>query len=184
MAFKKTNLIIHYSPALGRFLSSDPIGFVGGDFNFYRYSKNQPLIFVDPYGLAECSYKISTGVLSCVSNDGSMAVNANMSSGAGGKYLNNPDLTHVSNLGAIESDRYSMRQVAGKNPRDWFLDPGAVKKLGYMFNLNRGAFNLHLRIGPSMGCIVANDDELDDVLNFMNDVLKKDSGNNWLTVTK
>ena len=53
-----------------------------------------------------------------------------------------------------------------------------------MFNLNRGAFNLHLRIGPSMGCIVANDDELDDVLNFMNDVLKKDSGNNWLTVTK
>ena len=50
----------YYSPETGRFLSEDPIGFLAGDFNNYRYVKDNPLIFVDPYGLFshECFYKI------------------------------------------------------------------------------------------------------------------------------
>ena len=32
-------------------MSEDPIGFLGGDTNLYRYVGNQPLIFRDPYGL-------------------------------------------------------------------------------------------------------------------------------------
>jgi len=40
-----------YDPAVGRFMSEDPIGFAGGDANFYRYVLNDPGNFVDPFGL-------------------------------------------------------------------------------------------------------------------------------------
>src|SRR4051794_12999096 len=35
-----------YSPASGRFVSQDPIGFAGGDANLYRYVGNSPENFV------------------------------------------------------------------------------------------------------------------------------------------
>lgn len=43
-----------YSPALGRFISKDPIGFNGG-MNLYRYADNNPMRWVDPMGLSSCS---------------------------------------------------------------------------------------------------------------------------------
>jgi RHS repeat-associated protein len=45
-----------YSPKLGRFLQSDPIGYAGG-FNLYTYCGNNPANWADPYGLCK------TGVL-------------------------------------------------------------------------------------------------------------------------
>ncbi|MDA9529572.1 hypothetical protein ACM42_14310 [Bradyrhizobium sp. CCBAU 25338] len=39
-----------YSPALGRFLQTDPLGSAGGS-NLYAYVGNDPLNWVDPYGL-------------------------------------------------------------------------------------------------------------------------------------
>ena len=41
----------YYDPKTGRFLSRDPIGFAGGDVNLYRYVRNNPINFRDPYGL-------------------------------------------------------------------------------------------------------------------------------------
>jgi RHS repeat-associated protein len=41
----------HYSPAWGRFLQADPIGYAGGG-NLYGYVGNDPLNFNDPAGLA------------------------------------------------------------------------------------------------------------------------------------
>ncbi len=40
----------YYSPALGRFILKDPIGFYG-DINLYRYADNNPLIYTVPWGL-------------------------------------------------------------------------------------------------------------------------------------
>jgi RHS repeat-associated protein len=40
-----------YSPALGRWLSVDPSGFVAGDTNLYRYEHNASLVYTDPSGL-------------------------------------------------------------------------------------------------------------------------------------
>jgi RHS repeat-associated protein len=40
----------YYSPALGRFLSQDPLGFEAGDYNLYRYAFNNPTNLTDPSG--------------------------------------------------------------------------------------------------------------------------------------
>jgi RHS repeat-associated protein len=40
----------YVDPTIGRFISEDPIRFMGGT-NFYRYVGNSPLDFVDPFGL-------------------------------------------------------------------------------------------------------------------------------------
>ena len=37
----------YYDPELGRFITSDPIGFWGG-INFYAYCLNNPVNWVDP----------------------------------------------------------------------------------------------------------------------------------------
>jgi RHS repeat-associated protein len=44
----------YYDPKAGRFITRDPIGFDGGDFNLYVYVKNNPVNLVDPYGLSTC----------------------------------------------------------------------------------------------------------------------------------
>jgi uncharacterized protein RhaS with RHS repeats len=41
----------YYHPEQGRFVSEDPIGFVGGDINVYSYVRNNPLSSSDPLGL-------------------------------------------------------------------------------------------------------------------------------------
>ncbi len=40
----------YYDPNIGRFISEDPIQFVGG-VNFYAYVKNNPINLTDPFGL-------------------------------------------------------------------------------------------------------------------------------------
>ena len=40
----------YYDPAIGRFISRDPIGWEGG-LNLYGYCDNDPVNFVDPFGL-------------------------------------------------------------------------------------------------------------------------------------
>jgi RHS repeat-associated protein len=40
-----------YSPELGRFLQTDPIRFEAGDVNLYRYVSNNPVKWIDAFGL-------------------------------------------------------------------------------------------------------------------------------------
>jgi RHS repeat-associated protein len=40
----------YYDPQIGRFLSQDPIEYLSGDFNFYRYVENSPTNYTDPFG--------------------------------------------------------------------------------------------------------------------------------------
>lgn len=44
----------YYDYTIGRFLTSDPIGFLGG-LNFYQYVGNNPINFIDPLGLFQAS---------------------------------------------------------------------------------------------------------------------------------
>lgn len=42
----------YYDPNVGRFVSEDPIGFSGGDVNLYAHVWNNPVRYIDPWGLA------------------------------------------------------------------------------------------------------------------------------------
>lgn len=41
----------YYSPTWGRFISEDPLGFGGGQNNFYAYVGGNPVTYIDPLGL-------------------------------------------------------------------------------------------------------------------------------------
>jgi RHS repeat-associated protein len=41
----------YYHPVLQRFISEDPIGFLGGDTNLYAYVRNAPTTVTDPTGM-------------------------------------------------------------------------------------------------------------------------------------
>lgn len=45
----------YYDPTLGRFITPDPIGFMGGDMNLHRYVGNDPVNFVDWSGFVGTS---------------------------------------------------------------------------------------------------------------------------------
>ena len=47
----------YYNPFMGRFLQTDPSGYEDG-MNRYMYCKNNPLSFIDPYGLTHASTTI------------------------------------------------------------------------------------------------------------------------------
>ena len=49
----------YYDPVAGRFLQADPAGLVDG-LNLYAYVRNDPLNFVDPFGL-DSQYSIGVG---------------------------------------------------------------------------------------------------------------------------
>jgi len=46
----------YYHPGLQRFISEDPIGFRGGDWNLYAYVRNNPVRYRDPMGLYILEY--------------------------------------------------------------------------------------------------------------------------------
>jgi len=60
-----------YSPALGRFMQTDPAGYADG-MNWYAYCGNNPIIYVDPSGkwleTAWDVFNVVAGVTSCIAN--------------------------------------------------------------------------------------------------------------------
>jgi RHS repeat-associated protein len=52
-----------YSSSTGRFLTQDPIGLSGGDFNLYRYVGNNSLVLTDPNGKCPLCIVVAGGAL-------------------------------------------------------------------------------------------------------------------------
>jgi RHS repeat-associated protein len=53
----------YYSPLLGRFIGEDPLGFLGGDTNFYAYTGDDPADFRDVFGLSRDCFPRNCGGL-------------------------------------------------------------------------------------------------------------------------
>jgi RHS repeat-associated protein len=47
----------YYDSKAGRFITRDPIGFGGGDYNLYAYVGNNPVNLIDPWGLHSLLYQ-------------------------------------------------------------------------------------------------------------------------------
>jgi RHS repeat-associated protein len=78
----------YYDPKIGRFLSDDPLGFEGGDSNFYAYVFNDPVSLSDPSGLTTqiCCRPVGGGVGFATGQNHCFIVifgNRNMSGGTG-----------------------------------------------------------------------------------------------------
>ena len=50
----------YYDPEIGRYISTDPIGFGSDETNLYQHVTNNPLSNIDPYGLKNKNWKKST----------------------------------------------------------------------------------------------------------------------------
>ncbi|NEZ56031.1 RHS repeat protein [Adonisia turfae] len=72
----------YYDPAVGRFLSEDPLGFNAGDANLYRYVFNSPTNYTDPSGEAAFAPLIFVGGVKAIKAAGAVLA-------LGAVYLNN-----------------------------------------------------------------------------------------------
>ena len=148
----------YYDDSTGRFISEDPSQFDAGD-DFYVYVKNNPLIWIDPLGLVQCTYDIAAHHLHCVSNDGNQSYDTSRARSGRGLCMNNIACVQKTNQGPIPPGNYGMGPMGGtpnphKVPRVW-LSP-----LSGTITFTRGSFEVHQgNDNSSAGCIVLDPDE-------------------------
>ncbi len=188
------NYFRDYNPATGRYIESDLIGLSGG-INTYTYALNNSLRYVDPAGLASCTYSISAHQLVCTSNTandpnfvGPHEVQTlgpdNVFSG-NGQYMNDPNASDIRNNGPIPPGIYNMFPNEKTGHEGWWaLQESGWNKfdsLLYKLGVKRGGANLHLG-NLSLGCITAKP-ALENQYNQLTDLLRKESTANSLQVT-
>ena len=155
----------YYDNSVGRFISEDPSEFEGGD-DFYVYVRNNPLIWIDPLGLVQCTYDIAAHHLHCVSNDGNQNYDTSQARSGRGLCMNNKDCIQKTNQGPIPPGNYGMGPMGGtpnphKVPRVW-LSP-----LSGTITFGRGAFEVHQgNDNSSAGCIVLDPGEYSKFCGF------------------
>jgi len=143
----------YYDPAIGRFVSEDPIGLLGGS-NFYAYVENDPINSIDPLGLAQCLYEVGRHTLSCIStNDPSNQPVIGANSGLS-ICMDKQKCEGLPFLGPIPPGKYQMNKDLRPGHQTWYrlesIPP--VRWWEYYTGLRRGGFALHLGT-LSEGCI-------------------------------
>jgi RHS repeat-associated protein len=182
------NYFRDYDPQVGKYVESDLIGLQGG-INTYAYVGSNPLPYVDPWGLAQCTYSIAEHSITCVSNDGQSAVTSSQGISYGlGTCKNNNSCSSLKMLGPVTPDTYNVNANTLPGRQGWWAlqssswNPG-VDGLLCRLGFKRCGFNLH--IGTiSEGCITfdKNDPAATDAFNKISNLFSADSPNNTLTV--
>ena len=95
----------YYDPGTGRYITSDPIGLQGG-LNTYTYVENNPINFIDPFGL-EWRYSQSTGRLTYIDPNGNVTKVGTGYSGRG-PWRNNPSAQNRKDEGPIPQGTYDI----------------------------------------------------------------------------
>ncbi len=152
-----------YDPAIGRFITPDPIGFAGGDVDVYGYCLDDPINFYDRTGLEGKSEEKEGGkILDGISNSDSRNGNSHKSYTNGKvekKEINNK--TNSTNKSYKDSKIDSNDKVKSKNKKAYSLGIG-VNAAGFGFEVGAGgelvyrdpkhaAFLVNGKIGASNG---------------------------------
>ncbi|MCW5321090.1 DUF2778 domain-containing protein [Verminephrobacter aporrectodeae subsp. tuberculatae] len=109
----------YYDPETGRYQQSDLIGLHEG-MNPYAYASANPLYYIDPMGLAECTYTVLTGELKCVSKDPGKDGFSGIFTSGNNEVPNckdNPDCEKISNVGPVPKGCYTWGKDGEKKDR-------------------------------------------------------------------
>ena len=79
-----------YDPDTGRWTAKDPIGFAGGDTDLFGYVQNDPVSFVDPYGLKFGLSDALGAINSAIEANGTGAMIGGVIGGAAGTLMYGP----------------------------------------------------------------------------------------------
>ena len=109
-----------YDPAVGRYVESDLIGLQGG-IDTYAYVGANPLTYVDPWGLAQCTFSISEHSITCVSNDERSAVTSPQGISSGlGACKNSNGCSSLKMLGPVTLDTYNVSANTLPGRQGWW----------------------------------------------------------------
>jgi RHS repeat-associated protein len=172
------NYFRDYDPAIGRYVESDPVGLAGG-INTYAYVDGDPIDFLDRFGLARCTYSISTHTLVCDSNDYSRAERAGPEGVFSGfeECRNNPECVDDKNRGPVQPGDYDL-VPSRKHHGSYWLKEGFVKRQLCKLGVGRCEFFFHLGT-YSLGCITVERENLHARQQFdrIRSILRGDSHN-------
>ncbi|QAU24389.1 DUF2778 domain-containing protein [Dyella sp. M7H15-1] len=177
----------YYSPMMSGFISEDPITFGGGQLSFYAYVGGNPLSRIDPYGLASCTYSISSHTLTCTPNAGGdpATLGPNGVWSGVGPCANDPGCASHNEIGPIVPGNYNMNQDDRPGHEGfWRLEPNPkIPGWKCRLGLERCGFELHPG-GISLGCITADKKSQDAMKQYqnVNDLLNRENGDNHLRV--
>ena len=98
-----------YDPVSGRWTSKDPITFSGGDTNLYGYVIQDPINFIDPWGLLRLAFDRNTGNLDAYPGDANTAGPPQRFPGVSGPFGN----------GSLPPGNYTLPSPAVSVPPGW-----------------------------------------------------------------
>jgi RHS repeat-associated protein len=189
----------HYDPTIGRYIEPDPLGLqalLSDGPSVYAYVNSSPMSSVDPFGLASCTYSISTRILMCIPNKGGDPASLGPNGVWSGvnQCANNLKCVNIPYIGPIVPGHYDMN--ADYRPYHegfWRLEPDPkisgwkcyANKYSFGIIRKRCGFELHPG-ARSAGCITTDKDNPEAMKQYenLNDLLVHDNGNNKLLVTQ